>query len=264
MKIAIVHDFARGEWPGGADLTLCRLIDTAPIEVVWLTFRDELSSYDRFIICNCRTISPLGLEQLLEGKRYVKIHFDYRFISPKVVRDASLLVYMSPKQRDDMLGKFVGYNSHVMPSLVDPDAFYPGNEKGQGYLWVGNYSRQKGIRNLWEWAEQNQIHIDLYGHGTPRVYLEQSEFCHIKEPISYLEMPSLYKKYRTLVSLLKGPEAGSRVFIEAVLSNLEVITRDEFEGNCSFTEPFSASTWRARLRQAPSEFWRAAIAALSC
>ena len=251
--IAVVHDYARGEWPGGADLTLSRLVDTAPTEVVWLTFKDELSSYDKFIIANCRTVSPSQLGRSLEGKRYVKIHFDYGFVHPLVAQNANLLVYMSPKQRDDMLS--AGRNVHVMPSLVDPDMFYPADELGQGHLWVGNYSRQKGIRNLWEWAEKNKTHVDLYGQGTPRVYLEQSEYCHIKAPVLYNQMSDLYRKYRTLVHLPKGPEAGSRVTIEATLSGLGVIT-NEYEGNCSYDQPYCADTWRERLRRAPAALWR--------
>jgi len=260
--IAIVHDYARGEWPGGADLTLSRLIDTAPIEVVWLTFKDELSSYDQFIIANCRTVSPSQLGQLLEGKRYVKIFFDYGFVHPSIARNANLLVYMSPKQRDDMLGKFTGYHSHVMPSLVDPDLFYPADKPGKGYVWVGNYSRQKGIRNLWEWAEENQTHVDCYGHGTPRMYLEQSQYCHVKVPVSYEDMPALYRKYDTLVMLPKNQEAGSRVFIEGVLSGLEVIT-NKHEGDLSFTDPYNKQKWQERLRKAPQKFWEAVIGALS-
>ena len=264
MYIAIVHDYHSDERPGGADLTIKRMIETAPkgIELVWLTFRNDLqlNYYDKLIIANSRTISPATLEHLIEGKKFVKIHFDYGYVAPKITREAKLLVFMSPKQRDDMGGR--DYHSHVMPSLVDPSLFYPADKPGEGHLWVGNYSRQKGIRALWEWAETNQVHIDCFGHGTPRVYLEQSKFCHVREPVLYSEMPSLYKRYRTLVHLPKGLEAGSRVFIEAILSGLEVVT-NEFEGDRSFERPNCPDSWRGQLKCAPADFWRATIEALS-
>lgn len=263
MNITLLHDFTQNQCPGGADLTLARLLETAPkqIEVSWLPVNDPLQwNYrDRLIIANTRSIANVQLEGLLEGKKYVKICFDYGYVSPKIIRGAKLLVYMSPKHRDDNLGRFAELNAHVMPSLVDPDMFNPGN--GKGYLWVGNYSRQKGIRSLWEHAEENQVHIDCYGHGTPRIYLEQSEYCHIKEPVPYEQIPSLYKEYGTLIHLPKGSEAGSRIFIEATLSGLDTIT-NEFEGDLSYDEPHNAEKWRKRLREAPGRFWRAATEAL--
>ncbi len=163
---------------------------------------------------------------------------------------------MSPQQKKDMLGS--GY-AHIMPSLVDPDKFSPGS--GEGYLWVGNYSRQKGIRNLWEWAEANQAHIDCYGYGTPRVYLEQSEYCHVKVPVPNNEMPVLYKDYSVLVHLPSSPEAGSRVFIESILSGLEVIT-NEHEGDLSYVRLYDKNLWRVRLQKAPQEFWQKTLQVL--
>ena len=265
MKIALIHDFAKEEVSGGADLTLTRLVEFAPRGILfrWLTFRNkfQLNYYDTFVIASHRTSSPIQLETVLEGKKYVKIFLDYHYVAPKIIRDAQLLVYMSLKQREDMLGKFTGYNSYVMPSLVDPDRFSSAKKSGKGHLWVGSYSRQKGIRNLWEWAEDNQVHVDCYGHGTPRTYLERSEFCHVRMPVPYSEMPTLYKEYETLVHLPKGPEAGSRVFIEAVLSGLSVVT-NSMEGDLSYEEPFNAHRWRERLRTAPAKFWEAAITIL--
>lgn len=263
IEIAILHDFVQSECPGGANLTLKRLLETAPkqVEVSWLPVNDPLqwNHLSNLIVANTRLIRNVELEYLLEGKRYIKIHFDYRYVPPKIIRMAQLLVYMSPRQKTDMLGALPGYNSHIMPSLVDPDRFSPGN--GQGHLWVGSYSRQKGIRNLWEYAENNQIHIDCYGYGTPRIYLELSEFCHVKQPVPYKQMPSLYKDYATLIHLPKGSEAGSRIFIEAVLSGLEVIT-NKFEGDLSYDSPYNKTEWEGRLREGPSTFWEATIKAL--
>jgi len=265
VKIAIVHDYGPAEWPGGADLTLKRLVFTAPREIhcelVWLTFRDslQLNYFDRFIIANCRTVSPLQLGRSLEGKRYVKIHFDYGFVHPLVAQNANLLVYMSPKQRDDMVGKFT--RAHVMPSLVDPNLFYPGDEPGEGHLWLSGYSRQKGPRSLWEWSEENEIHVDVYGYGVPKVYLKQSRYCHIKGVVPYKKIPKLLRQYRSLVHLPKGNEAGSRVFIEAILSGLSVITTP-FEGDLSFDEPYNAQKWQERIRKAPQEFWRIVLQVL--
>lgn len=265
MQVGLIHDYAQGECPGGADATLKRLCDTAPkqVELHWLHINNYLqwNYLDKFILCSTRSIPNVQLEYLLEGKKYVKIFFDYGFVHPSIARNANLLVYMSPKQRDDMLGKFTGPSVHVMPSLVDPDMFYPADKPGKGHVWVGSYSRQKGIRNLFEWAEENQIHIDCYGYGTPRTYLEQSQYCHVKVPVPYEDMPALYRKYDAFVHLPKGPEAGSRVFIEAVLSGLR-ITTNEFEGDTSFEKHYSARQWKQRLRRAPERFWQAAIKAL--
>ncbi|MBC8275807.1 MAG: hypothetical protein H8E40_12680 [Chloroflexi bacterium] len=261
MRIAIFHDYVEDEVPGGANLTLRRLVKTAPrnVKVVWLSDLLQLNYYQNVIVANTRSISNITLEQALEGKQYVKIHFDYRYVPPKIIKDAVLLVYMSPKQRNDMLGRLTGYKSYVMPSLVDPDMFSLGN--GKGHLWVGNYSRQKGIRNLWEWAEKNETHIDLYGFGVPKVYLGQSKYCHVKVPVLHNQMPDLYRRYKTLVHLPKGREAGSRVFIEALLSGLSILT-NEMEGDLSFDRPYSIDRWRSRLRTAPKRFWQIAIEAL--
>ena len=260
MRIGILHDYIQDECPGGANETLKRLCETAPrsVELYWLKVSDLIPIFnlDNYIIANTRSVSNTQLEHLLKGKQYIKIHFDYRRVSPKIIRDAKLLVYMSPQQKKDMLGS--GY-AHIMPSLVDPDKFSPGS--GEGYLWVGNYSRQKGIRNLWEWAEANQVHIDCYGYGIPRVYLEQSEYCHVKVPVPNNEMPVLYKDYSVLVHLPSGPEAGSRVFIEAVLSRLQILTNEQ-EGDLSYDEPYSIARWRNRLQGAPARFWQQAIDAL--
>ena len=261
LRLGILHDFAQGECPGGANLTLTCLYETAPngVEVYWLPAGNPLqwNYLENLIVANTRSIPNSQLKYLLRGKKYIKIHFDYRRVSPKVIQDAKLLVYMSPKQKRDMLGSGP---AHVMPSLVDSDMFSPGN--GDGCLWVGNYSRQKGIRNLWEWAETNQVHIDCYGYGTPRVYLEQSDYCHVKVPVSYDEMPNLYRKYATLVHLPKGNEAGSRICIEAILSGLKIITND-LEGDLSFSNPYSEKAWRDRLKKAPREFWQKTLQALS-
>lgn len=263
MHIGMLHDFVQSEHPGGADLTLKRLLKTAPkqVQVSWLPIDDPLqwSHLSNLIIANTRAIRNVELECLLDGKKYVKIHFDYRHVPPKIVRMAQLLVYMSPKHREDSLGEFAEFNVHVMPSLVDPDMFSPGS--GRGHLWVGNYSRQKGIRNLFEYAKANQVHIDCHGYGVPRAYLEQSEYCHVKEPVPYKNMPALYKEYGTLVHLPKGPEAGSRVFIEGVLSGLDVVT-NSFEGDLSYDEPYDKTKWEKRLREGPKTFWEATIKAL--
>ena len=260
LRLGILHDFAQDECPGGANETLKVLYETAPngVEVYWLPTGNPLQwrYLDNFIVASTRSISNSQLEYLLKDKKYVKVFLDYRRVPPKVIQDARLLVYMSPKQKRDMLGSGP---AHVMPSLVDSDMFSPGN--GDGCLWVGNYSRQKGIRNLWEWAETNQVHIDCYGYGTPRVYLEQSDYCHVKVPVSYDEMPNLYRKYATLVHLPSGSEAGSRVFIEAVLSGLKVLT-NENEGDKSFENAYDIKKWRARLLTAPARFWREALDAL--
>lgn len=263
MKIAILHDFGPGEHPGGADLTLKRLCVTTPkeIEVSWLRVSNPLQwNYrQRLIIANTRSMPNVELEGLLEGKQYIKIHFDYGYVSPKIVRGAKLLIYMSPKHRDDNLGRIAELNAHVMPSLVDPDLFSPRN--GSGHVWVGNYSRQKGIRNLWEWAEAEKVFVDCYGYGTPRVYLEHSNYCCVKRPVSYEEVPKLLEQYRTLIHLPKSSEAGSRIFIEAVLSGLKIIT-NELEGNLSFKDPYNRKLWQERLRKAPQEFWRQALQVL--
>lgn len=265
MKIAILHDFLQNEHPGGANLTLARLVETAPkqVEISWLAVSNPLQwNYrHRLIIANTRSMANVELEYLLEGKKYIKIHFDYGYVSPKIIRGAKLLVYMSPKHREDNLGQNTNYNSHVMPSLVDLRRFQHNGKLGEGYIWLGSYSRQKGIRNLWEWAEANQIHIDCYGYGIPRIYLELSKFCHIKEPVPYNEVPRLLRQYSTLVHLPKGFEAGSRVFIESALAGLEIIT-NEFEGNLSFKEPYNKNRWRERLKKAPLEFWQKTLQAL--
>jgi len=265
MRIALVHDFARNEYPGGANLTLSRLVDFAPknIEVNWLTWRSDLqlNYYDKIIIANQRNIPPIALEHLIEGKKFVKIHFDYGYVSPKITKSAQLLVFMSPKQRDDMIGRFTGCNTHVMPSLVDPELFYPAKERGQGYLWLSGFSRQKGPRALWEWAEENRIPVDVYGYGTPKIYLEQSQYCHIKRFVPYENIPELLRQYHTLLHLPKSPEAGSRIFIEALLSGLNVITTS-FEGDLSFDSPYDAQKWRERLKKAPYEFWERVLLTL--
>ncbi len=262
MRIGILHDFVQGECPGGADLTLKRLYETAPknIELYWLRVGNLIPIFnlDNYIVANTRSVSNVQLEHLLEGKQYIKIHFDYRRVSPKIIWDAKLLVYMSPKQKLDMLGSG---SAHVMPSLVDIRKFYPNNKSKKGYIWLGNYSRQKGIRNLFEYAEANQITIDCYGHGTPRVYMEQSKYCCIKVPISYEEVPKLIRQYRTLVHLPRGFEAGSRVFIEGVLSGLKIIT-NELEGDLSYEQPYNEERWRKRLKNAPQEFWQSVLQAL--
>ncbi len=262
LRLGILHDFAQDECPGGANETLKVLYETAPngVEVYWLPTGNPLQwrYLDNFIVASTRSISNSQLEYLLKDKKYVKVFLDYRRVPPKVIQDAKLLVYMSPKQKRDMLGSGP---AHVMPSLVDPDLFYPADKPGNGYLWVGNFSRQKGIRTLWEWADNNRVHIDFYGYGTPRVYLEQSEYCHIKVPISYDEIPELYRKYRMFIHLPKNFEAGSRVFIEAALSGLEIITND-FEGDLSFDNPYSEKAWRDRLKKAPHEFWQKTLQVL--
>lgn len=265
MDIAILHDFVQSEHPGGADLTLKRLMETAPkqIEISWLRVSNALQWNYRqhLVVANTRSMPNVELEGLLEGKKYVKLHFDYGYVSLKIIREAKLLIYMSPKHRDDNLGRFAELSTHVMPSLVNPDEFYPGDKPGTGYIWIGGYSRQKGIRNLWEYAENNEIHIDCYGHGTPRIYLELSEYCHIKDPVPYEEMPELLRQYRTLIHLPKGHEAGSRIFIEAVLSGLQIRT-NQFEGDLSYDEPYNKTKWEKRLREGPGAFWEAAIKAL--
>lgn len=266
MNICILHDFVQSQCPGGADLTLARLLETVPkqVEVSWLRVSDPLQWNYRqhLIVANTRSMPNVELEGLLEGKKYIKIHFDYGYVSPKIIRGAKLLVYMSPKHRDDNLGRFAELNAHVMPSLVDPDLFHPAEKLGQGHLWLGGYSRQKGIRNLWEWAEKNKIHVEFRGHGTPRIYLEQSKYCHVKEAVPYEKVPELLRQHQTLIHLPKGPEAGSRVFIEAVLSRLKIIT-NEFEGDLSFNNPYNEVVWRERLKKAPQQFWEVALQALS-
>ena len=193
---------------------------------------------DLYIVANfIDTFNHGELMAYLSRRPYVNIEHDLRgpqyAFYPAFARDAIINVYHSPYQRD-FIEKFAGkFNSFLHPMCM-PATFKPMTVKRHPknqILFVGDYSWEKGYKELVEWLVENKrCKIWHYGGGFDKHHPKMREMGYVGQET----MPLIYNQFKSLIFLPHYPQACSRVIAEAYLCKMRNIITNGKDGFTSY------------------------------
>lgn len=196
------------------------------------------NNVDLYIVANCVDTFNIGyLLAYLSQKQYINIEHDLRapqFTWYKMFASEALInVYHSPLQQQ-YITKFAGEFKHFLHPMCLPPEFkdlkLKRKPKNQA-LFVGDYSQEKGYRELVEWLKQNPKYtLWHYGGGFDMKHPKMKEMG-IQRPE---EMVRIYNSFQTLVFLPHYPQACSRVMAEAFLCKVPNIITNGKDGFSSY------------------------------
>jgi len=193
---------------------------------------------DIYIVANCVDTFNIGeLLAYLSGKPYINIEHDLRgpqFAWYKMFASEALInVYHSPLQRQ-LIERFAGKFKHFLYPMSLPSTFkdlkLKRKPKNQ-VLYVGDYSWEKGYKELVEWLKDNpKCIIWHYGGGFDMKHPRMKEMG-----IQRLEeMVKIYNSFNSLIFLPHYPQACSRVMAEAYLCKIPNIISNGKDGFTSY------------------------------
>lgn len=241
MKIAWIADNFYPDVQRGAEIEDNILIEEGIrrgheiVKMGW-NFSKLHTKVDLFIVANFIDTYNYGeLLGYLSQRPYVNVEHDLR--APQYAfykmfaTDAIINVYHSPLQRQ-LIERFAGTFNHFLHPMCLPDTFTNKGLKRKpptDVLFVGDYSWEKGYKELVEWLEENPDYtIYHYGGGFPKTHERMVEVGYVGQEA----MPAVYNQFSTLIFLPHYPQACSRVIAEAYLCKVpNVITN----GNDGFT-----------------------------
>lgn len=271
-RVAWVQDFSK---VGGAELSnyeVVRVGESIGYDIIGVTpslfDARALQHADVVVVNNCFEFSGPQLNTLrefLHEKRvpYVKYEHDYRElrrlnISRPLFRDASLVVFISPRHRDlhaASLGWEAVERSICLPLAMNPDAYKPA--KG--------VKREKGLTLVPAIKKVEPKVMEQYLHDNPGRDLLIVGQCQAPLPIDRVkfvkhtpapEMPKLYSRCEFVLHQPRQEWAGERIFFEAMLCGCTPVTNERV-GHASWGNDLKGKTLARRLKQAPMDFWRA-------
>lgn len=258
IRIGWAHDYALADRFGGAQLTNETMIEKAPAwaEVV-RCYPGHCQAADLYILNNVKFFSELEL-LAMTSRPCIKFEHDHwdtpqawqKAWIKRVIKGARGVIYLSPLHQETYEAKHGcrPARSAVIPSPVDPGAFYPDKRK-RGILWLGEYVSHKGVRAAVKWAEEHETVVEFFGwgHEPPR-----GPWAIDGGRLPYSLIPATLGAARALLFLPVWPEAFGRTVAEAIFSGCEII------GN----ENIGALSWgldreglAEACRTAPAKFW---------
>jgi len=216
---------------------------------------------DLYIVANCVDTFNIGdLLGYLSQKPYINIEHDLRAPQYPFYKmfagDALINVYHSPLQRQ-LIERFAGKFNHFLHAMCLPDMFKDLGLRRRPkceVLFVGDYSWEKGYRELVEWVEQQPkcIRIWHYGGGFEETHSKMVE----KGYVDQKTMVQIYNQFKTLVFLPHYPQACSRVIAEAFLCKVPYIITNLKDGFSSYNwKPSDYDMVRKRLVNGHKLWW---------
>lgn len=195
---------------------------------------------DLYVLANFVDTFNIGeLLGYLSRKPYIHIEHDLR--APHcpwyymVAQDALINVYHSPLQ-EQLIKQLSGEYKHFLHPMCIPDSFrdlgLPRQPETE-VLYVGDYSWEKGYKEMVEWLEQPENtdkKIHHYGLGFPMKHERMVEHGSLPQE----KMPELYNRYYSLIFLPHYPQACSRILAEAYLCKVPNIITNDKDGFSSY------------------------------
>lgn len=185
-----------------------------------------VKNVDLYIVANfIDTFNHGELMAYLSRRPYVNIEHDLRgpqyAFYPTFARDAVINIYHSPYQKA-FIEKFAGeFNSFLHPMCM-PATFKPmtiGRYHKNQILFVGDYSWEKGYKELVEWlAENERCKIWHYGGGFDKHHPKMKEMGYVGQEV----MPFIYNRFQSLIFLPHYPQA-------CFCSDTNIITKNSIE-----------------------------------
>lgn len=278
-RVAWVQDFSK---VGGAELSnyeVVRVGESLGYDIIGVTPAlfdvRALNQADIVIINNMFEFSGPQLttiREFLHEKRvpYVKYEHDYRElrrlnISRPLFRDASLVVFISPKHRDEhaaSLGWEAVERSICLPLAMNPENYGPvkGVEREEG-LTLLPAVKKTDPKVMVEYLEEHPTR-KLMLLGQCQAPLPQDRVIYAKR-VPPVDMPRVYSRCEFVLHKPRQKWAGERIFFEALLCGCTCIA-DENVGHRSWIAEWQMETKAGKrvqiakyLKQAPADFWSA-------
>ena len=215
---------------------------------------------DLFIVANRVDKHNIGeLLSYLSRKPYVNLEHDLR--SPMCpwysifAKESILNVFHSPLQAE-LIQKQIGKTEYFLhPMVLTPDykdlgwQRLPQNE----VLYVGDYAKEKGYRNLEAWINSHpDCKIWHVGGGFEESHPRMIEMGESSQRL----MPYLYNTFSSLIFLPQFIQACSRVIAEAYLCKIPNIIHNGKDGFSSYGfTPANYETARQMLIDGGKRFW---------
>lgn len=197
-----------------------------------------VSHTNLLIVANCLDKFNIGeLLSYISMRPYVRVEHDLRAPQfpwyPSLAGDAIINVYHSPFQ-EQMITKASGEYPHFLHSMCLPEEFQDMHKPRyplDNVLYVGDYSKEKGFRNLEAWLLQHpDCKIYHYGGGFEKTHPQMVEMGEARQS----EMPYIYNSYSSVIFLPLYPQACSRIIAEAYLCKVPNIITNELDGFTSY------------------------------
>jgi glycosyltransferase involved in cell wall biosynthesis len=239
---------------GGAELTMDGFRDAAPDTVEFT----DLAEAETVVIGNCVGIGPAVIPSLM-GRNVFRYHHDLAMSEDETLRlwldDNATHIFTSPLHRERysvIWHPKIQPEVHIIPPAMDLDRFKPNrqtrrNTKRSGTCSIASWQNPgKGGQLVSDYAERNDIEVDVYGPGA---FAPGGPNTKDYGPMEPSALPAILWEYETFVFLPVAPEPFGRCVVEAHAAGCEVIT-NELVGakHVLETDPGSIDT-------APADFW---------
>jgi len=178
------------------------------------------------------------------------------------LHNAFMVAFASPahlvQEKRKWAGVQWGCPPIAIPPAVDVELFFDESNQRAGAMWAGSYQSKNGLRKAVDWAETNNMRLDVYGLGEPFLWTRDmvggTSLVEIQDAVPYLGMPEVYNAHKILVSLPMWFSPCSRACIEAELCGCKIVTNEE-NGFASWERD-----WQNGMVK---EFWNEMLAASS-
>lgn len=267
---------------GGAELSSQQVIkigEKLGFDIFTLTphnFELGILRNAKLLIIN--NIWTFNVTQMVEIKRaifefqrpYIKYEHDMRELyndrlsfSRRLFKHSKMNVFISPLHLQEYQQKIYEMSpSHTFPLAIDVDKFKPNPKIKRGMKKVVHASgnlHNKGHQKLLAMTVQRpDMKFDIFV-GQNKLITQMfagQKNVRLRQRLDIDKMPDVYSSAGYLVHLPIGAWAGERVVLEAALCGCKLIINDNV-GHKSWGWDFKdTAALRAKLKQAPYEFWR--------
>jgi hypothetical protein len=195
----------------------------------------------------------------LSRKPYIKMEHDLRApFMPfyKMLAEGSIInIFRSPLHAS-LIEKYSGKYNYFLHANCMPKEFRDlgwTRKPETEILYVGDYAKEKGYREMVEWLERHpECTIWHYGGGFPMKHPRMKEMVQQRHE----DMPKVYNLFSVLIFLPNYPQACSRVIAEAYLCRVPKIITNDKDGFTSYG--WTSNDYdmvREKLINGPKTWW---------
>jgi glycosyltransferase involved in cell wall biosynthesis len=219
---------------GGAELTQKGFRQCAPPHIQILSSHPEEipTDVDGYVVHNCTEYSA-SLIPLLSSKPVIKYHHDLWPHGDHALRaficDYALQIYTSEPHYNWFRKCWTGRSDyHLVPPYINYSIWRQAKTEEADSpplgdaCWFGRFFPEKGIKQVEEWAEENEKVVAFYGSGPSKP--RPSEFVRLAGSIAYGDLPPIIAQYATMIHLPLEREPFGRSVAEAHAAGLEIVT----------------------------------------
>lgn len=226
-KVAWISDRFYPEYQGGAEITEFVLMEIGRKQGLKIDYWDKkpTKEYDFYIIGNTHNWSLQKVLNIIQGKKFVFFSHDplSKLQTIHLLKKAFLIVFMSPKHQE-YYSKKVKIKNFILqpPAFLDLEKWKSG-KKEEHALYVGDLNPYKGIRNLYQFAQDHpEITFKVYGRNFASFPFTLDNF-HYYGWLPEEDLPKELGKAKYFVHLPSKVDPGPHMVINAFLSDCELI-----------------------------------------